>query len=507
MTDRPRVPRSGWLALGAVAGALAIGMGGPTTQVMAILAFASSIGSVLLRLLVQRGARGRNLMGILPLAIGVLLVVTRAGLLAAPPAAAAPGPTLDPAGRRIAIVESIGSPKAAEQIALLRLQGGTDPTDSESRVEALLPRFPEIGPGDQIAVRGAVRPPGDDDFGAYIRRLGAVGSLRSPTLELLAGPDGPQGLLDQIRRGSAEVMTRALPEPQAGLADGILIGLRERVDRDLAAGFTTAGVSHIVAISGWNIAIVAAMVGALLGGRIGSRARTAITLAAIVGYTLVAGASPSVNRAAVMAAIGLTARAGGRAGPAVAALGWAVLILLLVDPATVSDPGFALSGLATAGLIGWAAPLTERLRRIRGRTLPRWLAESLAISLAAEAATLPIVLLIFGRLALVAPIANLVIVPLVPPAMAAGAVALGAGWLGAVGLPQPLVIVLGLPAWAVLGLLIALVRAAASLPFASITLLPPWNVAAAAIAASLVGLAVGGRGALRHLRVPSIRFA
>ena len=433
-------------------------------------------------------------------AVGLILLVGRAILGGAQPGAGHPGQIAGGAGRRAAIVESVGSPKAAEQIALIRIEPEDGGASQELRVEALLPRYPEIGPGDRIAVSGSIRPPGNDDFSAYLRRIGAAGSLRSPTLDLLAGPDGPQGFLDRLRRGSAEVMTRALPEPQAGLADGILIGLRERVDRDLAAAFTTAGVSHIVAISGWNIAIVAALVGALLGSRLGPWPRTVLTLIAIAGYALVAGASPSVNRAAVMAAIGLTARAGGRSGPAVAALGWAVLLLLLVDPATISDPGFALSGLATAGLIGWATPLTERLRRVRGHNLPGWLAESLAISLAAEAATLPLVLLTFGRLAFIAPLANLVAVPLVPPAMAAGAVALGAGWLGAMGLPPQIVTLLGLPAWAILGLLIALVRLAASLPFASVTLAPPWNLAAAGIAAAGVGAAIGGWGVLDRLR-------
>jgi hypothetical protein len=90
--------------------------------------------------------------------------------------------------------------------------------------------------------------------------------------------------------------------------------------------------------------------------------------------------------------------------------------------------------------------------------------------------------------------------------MAAGAVALGAGWLGAIGLPQPLVTLLGLPAWAVLGLLIALVRVAASLPFASIILAPPWNIAAAGAAAALVGAAICGRGVLRQLRGASLRI-
>lgn len=511
MTNRPRVPRSGWLALGAVAGALAGGAGGLPVLIATLVAGGVSVSSIAVHSFARNGSRAQvAARGTLLLAAGALLLLGRGAMTGAPPAtgtgqtgtsAAALDPGLDvPAGRHVAIVESVGSPKAAEQIALIRLQVGPIDAGRELRVEALLPRFPEIGAGDRIAVRGPVEAPGNDDFGAYLRQIGAAGSLRSPTLDLLAGPEGPQGLLDRLRRGSAEVMIRALPEPQAGLASGILIGLRDRVDRDLAAAFTTAGVSHIVAISGWNIAIVAALVGAPLGGRVGTRARTAITLAAIVSYTLVAGASPSVNRAALMAAIGLTARASGRSGRAVAALGWAVLILLLADPATVSDPGFELSGLATAGLIGWATPLTDRLRRIRGHALPGWLAESLGISLAAEACTLPVVLLIFGRLALVGPIANLVIVPLVPPAMAAGAVALGAGWLGAVGLPQPLVTLLGLPAWAVLGLLIALVRAAASLPFASIILVPPWNVAAAGAAAALVGAVIGGRGVLQRLR-------
>ena len=132
--------------------------------------------------------------------------------------------------------------------------------------------------------------------------------------------------------------------------------------------------------------------------------------------------------------------------------------------------------------------------------MPGWLAESLGISVAAEAATLPLVLLIFGRLAFIAPLANLVIVPLVPPAMAAGAVALAAGWLGALGLPQQIVTLLGLPAWAVLGLLIALVRAAAAMPFASVTLAAPWNIVAAAIAGAAVACIIGGRGVLQTLQ-------
>ena len=100
-----------------------------------------------------------------------------------------------------------------------------------------------------------------------------------------------------------------------------------------------------------------------------------------------------------------------------------------------ATPGFQLSVLATAGLIAWATPITERLRAwTRGR-LPGWLAESLGVSFAAEAATLPVVLAGFGRFALLAPAVNLVVVPLVPPAMAAGTLALVGGWLTQAGAP------------------------------------------------------------------------
>ena len=105
----------------------------------------------------------------------------------------------------------------------------------------------------------------------------------------------------------------AIPEPEAGLASGIVIGLRDRVDRDLAADFTTVGASHVVAISGWNIAIVAACVAALCG-RFSRRRRALITAAAIVAYVVFAGASPSVVRAATMAGVVLIARESGRAG-------------------------------------------------------------------------------------------------------------------------------------------------------------------------------------------------
>ena len=100
----------------------------------------------------------------------------------------------------------------------------------------------------------------------YLARTGAWGTLDARRLVLLDRPVDPATALESIRRGAGDLLTRVLPEPEAGLAAGILIGLRDRVDREVAASFTTAGVSHVVAISGWNIAIVAAAIATVAGG-------------------------------------------------------------------------------------------------------------------------------------------------------------------------------------------------------------------------------------------------
>jgi competence protein ComEC len=475
---------SGWLAIGSIVASLA----GPHlgSVAVAVAAGGLALAAVAVRGIERLSLRDAGRRGV-PIAVGALLIGLRLMTLPTADGDAVSHPLPEGRGPWTAIVESMSPVRDGQQVATLRLV--TDAADAHAQIDRLvaatLPRYPAVEPGNRITVDGTIGPPPDGPYGDYLRRIGVDGTLRSRTLGLVRdiGPAEPPSL-ERLRRAAGAALAAAIPEPEAGLAAGIVIGLRDRVDRDLAADFTTVGASHVVAISGWNIAIVAATVAAL-AGRLGRRRRSLVLVVAIVTYVLFAGASASVVRAAAMAGVVLLARETGRAGRAAAALGWAAALLLIVDPGLVADPGFQLSSLATGGILAWANRLQGALGRVGGGRLPRWLAESLAVSLAAQAATLPVVLLVFGRLAIIAPAINLLIVPLVAPAMAAAMIALVGGAIAMAGAPASVATLAGLPAWALLTAMCTIIRAGAALPFASVTLGTPWTIVAAGGAAAL----------------------
>jgi len=471
------MPRAGWLALGAIGAALIGGqLNGPAVALLcagAAVALAAAARAV-----------GRSGVGWLFLAAALILVRVAVGgaFMSAVPRAA-PG-TADANIERTVLVVTVGNPAGGQQRAVIELQ----PPDEPARVYAWLPRYPPIIPGDVVRVSGRLESaPIEPGFGEFLARSGVGWTLRSRELERLDAAGASVAGLERVRRDAGELLARSLPQPQAGLAGAIVIGLRDLVDRDVADDFRVAGMSHIVAISGWHVALVAAMLGALLRG-LGRRPRSLLLVVAICAYAVLAGGAPSVIRAAVMATVVLLARESGRRGHASAALGLAVTGILLVEPATVDEVGFQLSVAATAGLLVWSTQLGDWLKRRAPRAMPGWLIETLAVSLAAQAATLPLVLLHFGRLSLVAPLSNLLAAPLVAPAMIAAGLALVAGGVAALGLPAVLLAPITLAGALALGALIGVAQVAASLPFASVELSPPLDLAVAGLAAVVVGL-------------------
>ncbi|MBX7455582.1 ComEC/Rec2 family competence protein [Mycolicibacterium sp. 3033] len=226
-------------------------------------------------------------------------------------------------------------------------------------------------------------------------------------------------LAHRIRSDFAEAVRLVLPVDQATLLPALVLGDTSAVPARTAKDFRTAGLTHLMAVSGANITIVCAAMllsAALLGPRI------AVVLAAVTlaGFVVVVQPSASVLRAAVMGAITLLAVLTHRRRQALPALATAVIALMIATPQLAVDVGFALSVSATAGLVlvapGWS-------RRLTRRGWPRPLADAVSVALAAQLVTAPLVAGVSGSVSLVAVIANLVVAPVIPPITVIGTVA------------------------------------------------------------------------------------
>ena len=353
------------------------------------------------------------------------------------------------------------------------------------RLLVWLPRGVDASAGDRLLVTSRVELAEDFDgfaYREYLERQGVGAIARARFAEVVAEASGPAAALAGLRGLLLGGLNDLVPEPEAALGAGILLGVRSAIAPEINDAFATAGLTHVVAISGWNIAIVAALVAAAaqpLAKRPGGRWTTAAVAAATVGgYVLLTGASPSVVRAALMAAAMLVARLGGSRAHAASALALAALVMLLAAPPVLWDVGFQLSLLATAGLVWFGAPIERRLHR-----WPGWIREPVALTLAAQLTTLPVILVNFERLSLVAPIANVLVVPFVPVAMLFSAIASLAGVLdAAVHLPligDVLTWMAGGAAWLVLRVIVWLGTTVASVPHAAVdvTVPPPLAVA------------------------------
>jgi competence protein ComEC len=373
------------------------------------------------------------------------------------------------------------------QLVLGELAAGDDgrSTTLEDRLLVWLPRGIDVRSGDRLRIDAQVELAEDFDgfaYRAFLERQGIGAIARARTAVVEPGAAGPARILAQVRGALLGGLNDIVPEPEAALGAGILLGVRASIAPEINDAFATAGLTHVVAISGWNIAIVTAIVVALvrpLARRPGGRWTTSLIAAATVGgYVVLTGASPSVVRAALMAGAMLVGRLGGSRAHGASALSLAALVMLLAAPPVLWDVGFQLSLLATGGLVWFGAAVERPLR-----AWPGWIREPVALTLAAQLTTLPVILLNFERLSLVAPIANVLVVPFVPLAMLCSAIASVAGVIdGAVPVPiigQALTWFAGGAAWLVLRVIVTLGSAVASVPHAAIPIQIPAPIAVA----------------------------
>lgn len=375
------------------------------------------------------------------------------------------------------IVASLPEAQATSQRVELAVRDSSEPALIGRRVELFVPANELVTPAQLLHVQGSVLAL---DV-AQRRRLAARGlSARLQATELAAeGLDGqPRWWLLRLRRALVDTANRIWPLPESSLAAGLAVGSRERFAPALAAAMQRTGTTHLVAVSGANVALVLYLAQRWLPVR-RPRLRFGVLSALLGVFVLLTGGSASVARAGLMSwVLGVAATVGRPISP-VRLLVLVAALLTVRHPLIVSaDLGFQLSFLAVLGLVVLIPPLERQLPG------PQGLTSLLAATLAAYLATAPLIASTFGTVSLIAPLANLAVALIALPAMVLAMVTLALGTL----LP-PVGSVLGWLTWPVFASLTWLIEHAAAVPGASVVvhLSPTWAIAV------LAGLLMLGR--------------
>ncbi len=304
---------------------------------------------------------------------------------------------------------------------------------------------PDYELGDLIRLSAAPKTPsssGSFSYREYLEHQGIYSIIYSPTAMQVLQKDQVNLFdlwLEQARHFAAKTIYRLYPQPESGLLEGILLGNDNNLPAATANAYRDTGTAHIIAISGFNMAILAALFSALFTKLTNRYWSLPITALVLIVYALLVGSSPSVIRAAIMAIIAFGGRLVGRKDGALNALGLTAGIMCLINPHLPWDVSFQLSFMATLGLVLFASPLQEWLKNLLTKHLSESAANRISgpvseyflFTLAAQVTTLPVILLQFSQLSLTSLLANPLVLP-VQPALLVGSLAatvLGMIWL------------------------------------------------------------------------------
>jgi len=313
-----------------------------------------------------------------------------------------------------------------------------------------------LSAGESVVLRGWCSEL--EGFDVRWRWKHAVGEVHATDLLGVGRAGAPLDRLANGLRGLVLAGSTHLQPVDRALLAGFLLGDTRGVPPELTEQFRAAGLTHLTAVSGENVAFVLALFAPLLR-RSGLRARVAVAVALLVCFGTMTRWEPSVLRAIAMASIALLAGASGRPITGLRVLVLAAIGLLLVDPFLLHQVGFLLSCGASLGIALFARPITDRLRG------PVWMREVLGVTAAAQLGVAPVLIPVFGSMPLVALPANLLAVPLAAPLTMWGLVA---GVVGGVARPLSPAIprLLELPTVALLHALISVADLASRVPVA-----------------------------------------
>lgn len=269
---------------------------------------------------------------------------------------------------------------------------------------------PEIGMLAEVTGTASIS---DGDYALRERRAGVAATIKVKQVAVKGWARSPRGLVGPLRIWCKQRLS-AVPGEGGALLDGVVLGDRRRLaDSQAETAFKTTGLTHLVAVSGSHLVVVAALFGALLSAARFSRLwRTALVAVVLGGYVAFSGVQASAARAWVMALAVSAAGLSGRRSSGAATLAIAVAAMILVAPSSAYDLGFQLSVAAVAGLVVFGR-LIEAWLAVAVPLCPKAIGSAIALTLTATLSTVPLTTPIFGALSLVSPLANLLVGPIV----------------------------------------------------------------------------------------------
>ena len=319
------------------------------------------------------------------------------------------------------------------------IQFGANIIETSGLVLVNAPRLSNLAYGDRILVTGQLSTPAVYDtfsYADYLARQGVFSLMDNTIVEVINQDEGNPGFdaLFRFKTHLRGLIGDALPDPEAALLTGILLGNERGIDPKLSEDFTRVGASHVIAISGFNMAIIAGLVMGILERPFSERKwiATVIGILVLAIYTLLVGANAAVVRAAIMSSLLVIAPQLNRKSYIPASLAFVAILMSFQNPLVLWDLSFQLSFFAVLGLILFTGPLERWFDNFIHGIMPApiakpvigFLNEPLVVSIAALIMTLPLIILYFGRLSLVSLLVNILIVPVQALLLLCGGLAL-----------------------------------------------------------------------------------
>jgi competence protein ComEC len=305
-------------------------------------------------------------------------------------------------------------------------------TEEEEKYKILVStdRYPEFYYGDVVTVSGTLRKPEnfitesgrEFDYVQYLAKDEIYYSISFADIELVEGGEekGFRSFLFSIKNSFLSAIARIIPEPESSLLGGILFGAKQSLGEETEQNFIDTGTIHIVVLSGYNVTIVSEAIVRNLEALLPKQLALSFGGFGIVLFALMSGATTTTIRAGVMGLLGLLARMTGRTYDIVRALCLAAFLMVLWNPYVLMfDISFQLSFIATLGLVV-VTPLVEKWKFVRWCTPRFGIREILASTLATQIAVLPFLVYKIGTLSIIAPLANILVLPLIPLSMGVG---------------------------------------------------------------------------------------